>query len=203
MSLGTVQCGSQLHLDTYNESEPLEVLLREHVDGVRDTVAEERLELVAKDRPGVGAPGEVGRRGHGRLRVAKDARPLLDGLVVVLRVDDVVDGAMVDLHLGPGAAVARVQVLGIVGPLLLRVDGLAGRAGRIPFGGLVGSAPEAGSRDTGVGNTGSKDVGVRRSQEVLHRSVWRHIAQKGNCRRTVIMAPEEVPVTYTLLLSVL
>lgn len=61
---------------------------------------------------GVVRERDVGLRGLGLgVVVAEHTAPLLNGLVVVLRIQRCVRTAVVDLHLGPRAGVARVHVV--------------------------------------------------------------------------------------------
>ena len=116
--------------------------------------------------------GPAGSRvvGDGLLRlavgVAEDAGPLLHGLVEVLRVDGGVGRAMVDEHLGALARVARVHVEGRVRPHLLRVDGLALGAGRVPA--INGARVEAACGHSSVGRAGGEQFRVRGGHDVGH-----------------------------------
>lgn len=102
-------------------------------DAVADAGAVHANEVGAVDVLGPAGSGVVGDGLLGlAVRVTEDAGPLFHGLVEVLRVDGGVGGAVVDEHLGARARVARVHVVDSVGPLLLGVDGLALRAGRVP-----------------------------------------------------------------------
>ena len=70
------------------DAQELEVLLLVERDGVADTLGEDRLEARAERRVRV-TTGQV-RLGHVRLRcsrIAEDRRPLLNLLLVVLRVE--------------------------------------------------------------------------------------------------------------------
>lgn len=80
------------------------------------------LELVTKNVLRVRTPGEVRRRRGGGGRISKDTRPLLDGFVVILYVQNLVYRAMVDLYLRPWSTVPWVCVFHNVGPLLLSID---------------------------------------------------------------------------------
>lgn len=200
----------------YSKAEPLEVLIGEVFNTVALAVTQETLEvvshkpflliclthlkLIAKDFSLERAAREVLGGGRGGGRVSEDVRPLLDSLVVVLDVKSRVGGSVVDLHLGSGSVVARVHVLDDLGPLLLSLDHLALGALRVPSSGLVSLALEAASRDTGIGDSCSEEVGVSGSHDVLGLLV-KVIIVNVAVELTVIIAPEDSPVTKTLLES--
>lgn len=107
----------------------------------------------------VRAPRRVRIRGDRRGRVPEDAGPLLDGLVVVLRVQRGVGGAVVDAHARARAGVPRVRRERRARPVLLGQVQLALRARAVPP--VHRARVEARRRDAGVRDAGCEDVGVR------------------------------------------
>lgn len=150
------------------KTEELHVIVTPDRDSVSNTNSPNTGEVVAKDICAVVGDGRVRRRSDGFVRVvAKDAGPLLDGLLVVLGVKRGVDAAVVDLHAGAGPGVAGVGVGNPFSPGGGRSNGVALRTGAVPA--VDSAGVEAAGRDAVVDDAGSKDIGVGGGEDVLTR----------------------------------
>jgi hypothetical protein len=140
---------------------------------VSDTRAKESLEPITKYGPGVRTAGIIWRGGGRSGRVSKDPCPLLDGFIVVLDVQDLIYGAVVDLYLWSWPVVSWVCALHHVRPLLLRVDRPALRASRVPFGRAVRGATETTCRYARVCDSSAEHIGICCSHDVSHHGTGR------------------------------
>lgn len=115
-----------------DNTEPLQRLGLVGRHNVTDSGAPDTLQTVAVNvlcQPGAGG---VGVAGCGVARVAVDAGPLLDGLVVACDVQGGVGVAVEDLHLGVLSCVAGVHVLDDLRPLGGRLVDLTAGALAVP-----------------------------------------------------------------------
>ena len=97
--------------------------------------------------------------------VAKDAGPLLNGLIVVLAAERRVRIAVENLDARSAAVIAGVHVEGDLRPLVLRVDEGAARALAVPA--VDGAGVEAACRDAGVDGRGLEEIGVCSREDIL------------------------------------
>lgn len=99
--------------------------------------------------------------------VSEHASPLLHLLLVVLRAQRAVGGAVVDLHPRARAVVAGVHVEDDLGPFLGCRRGLAVGAGIVPGRDARGLRHEAAGGDARVDDAGGEDVGVGGGEDIL------------------------------------
>ena len=93
-----------------SKAEELHVVRTPDRDSVANVLSVDTLDRSAVGSLGVAALGSVGLGALGLVVVvAKDAGPLLHGLLVVSRTQGSVSAAVVDLHLGASAGEARVH----------------------------------------------------------------------------------------------
>ena len=102
---------------------------------------------------------------------------------------------MIDHHLGPRACVAWVLALNDRGPVGLRGVDLTLRAGAVPGVDLVGRRHEAAGWHAAVGRRGGEHFGVGAGHDVLARISLVEGQDMPISALTVIIAPEEEPVT--------
>jgi hypothetical protein len=126
---------SRLGGSSLTTSQPKPLLTSGQVrrDRVANAGAIDALDVVAVVVGLVVALGEVLDGACRGLGNAEDVGPLLDGFLVILRVDGAVGAAVPDLHTGPLARVARVHVADDIAPLLGRGARLPARAAVIPL----------------------------------------------------------------------
>lgn len=131
-----------------------------------DALGGDGVEVGAVDGAGPASDGGVGDGGLGGGGVAKDVGPLLDGLVVVVVVDDFVAGAVVDGDLGTGSVVAWVSGADEITPLLGGLGEVAVGAVGVPHAG----GGEAAVWDTGEGSSSLEEVWVGSHEDLGHHS---------------------------------
>lgn len=139
-------------------------LIRLDGNVVRHTLRRNRLHIRAVDAPGPPIERGVVLGGSGGGAETEHVGPLLNTLAVVVVVEDLVVGAMPELHLGAGTGVPGVGVAHEVAPLSGGLDGLTIGAGRVPHAG----AGKAGEGDTGKGGDTGEDVRVGASEDLRH-----------------------------------
>lgn len=121
-------------------------------------LAQNTLHIRTKNISRIRTRGIIRNRLGGCSRVPKHTRPLLDSLVVVLRVERRVRGAVVDPHARAGTRVSGISLFRLRGPVVLAQVQLALRTGAVPP--VHGPRVEARVRDPGVGYPRGEDVGV-------------------------------------------
>lgn len=149
----------------------------------------------------------------------ENSAPLLDRLGVVGGSESRVGAAVVDLHARTRAVVVRVGLEDPLSPPLRGALDLAVGAGVVPslciqvrpshsrgfkprqesYVDRVGE--EAARRDARVDDTGGEHLGVGCGQDILEQSQRVRSRLVVSSMLTVIMAPEEEPVTKTLVAS--
>lgn len=109
---------------------------------------------------------------------------------------------MVDLHTRSGARVSRVHILGDAGPDGGGADNVALGTAAVPPVDLVAGGVEAARANAGVDGSSCEKFGVCGCHDVLMKVSY--MCSETSERQwvfTVIMAPELLPVTNTLLVS--
>lgn len=141
--------------------------------GVSNALAKEALQLGAVAVNVLRVRSRGGARLLAGQREAEDVGPLLEGLGGALGADEGVGVAVVDLHAGAAAGVARVRVADKVAPLLGGVLQALGARLVLAHGGGAGGAGEARVRRARVGGAGLEHVRVRARHDVGHHAARR------------------------------
>lgn len=122
------------------------------------------------DSLGPSANRRVGSRADGRAVESQNFGPLLDGLLVVLVVENLIAGSVEQLQLRPPPVVPRVRSLDLGCPLGRGLDHASLRTVAVPVSvdaGVVGGS-EAGERHASKGGTGGENIRVRAQQHLRH-----------------------------------